>query len=446
MKIVAYLYSDPLLESPPAPEIWGAEIDRVYQDIGDRNQLHQLIADCRLQAPNYLLIRHLEELGENFTELGERITLLESLGIEIIVTQQEYNSWLKSKNYQETAPFQDRAFSELVNLIQLLQGVKEKRRRNSLKRGHARKRLQALPPPGKAPYGYRRGQDKYIIDKSTAPIVKDFFERFLLFGSLRGAVRYLERKYGKKISPSTGHNWLINPVYRGDLKYKTGEVISNTHAAIIPQEEAAQIDRLLRRNSRFATRTASAPRSLAGLVVCQQCQLMMSVSRVTRRDRASEYLYLRCHQCPQQPKCKAIAYEQILERTIAKICLELPLAVAKLNTPNPKNIAKKLEERIVQKQVILTQIPELIEREILDKETASIRSYKLQTEISQLEARMAQLPPVNLQETVKAVSLTQFWLDLSESERRFYFREFIKQIQLIRAESDRWDLQLVFIF
>ncbi|WP_036486215.1 recombinase family protein [Myxosarcina sp. GI1] len=437
MKIIAYLYSDPLLESPPDKNIWGLEVDRVYQDIGDREQLQQLIADCQAEAPNYLLIRRLEELGENFTAIGERLTLLESLEIEIIVTQQDYNlSELELKNSRE----------KLINLTQLLQIVKENLSRDRLKRGHARNRLKALPPPGKAPYGYRRGQDKYIIDKSTAPVVKDFFERFLLFGSLRGAVRYLDRKYGKKISPSTGRSWLTNAVYRGDLKYKTDEVISNTHAAIISREEAAQIDRLLRRNSRFASHSASAPRSLAGLVVCQQCQYVMNITRVTRHHQKQEYLYLRCHQCPQKPKCKAIVYERILEQTIAKICLELPLAVAKLNIPNPKNIEQKIVQKITQKQEILAKIPELIAAEVLDRETALIRSYKLQTEISDLKAKTARLPPVNLQETVKAVALNQFWLDLSESERRFYFREFLKQIVLVRQESQEWDLQLVFIF
>lgn len=437
IEVFAYIYSDPLLESPPDKNIWGLEIDRVYQDIGDRDRLQQLITDCQTAAPEYLLIRRLEELGENFTVISDRLTLLESLGVKIIVTQQDYNlSWLETPNNRKLQ----------LDLTQLLEAVQENRSRDRLKRGHARNRLQALPPPGKAPYGYRRGQDKYIIDKSTSPVVKDFFERFLLFGSLRGAVRYLDRKYGKKISPSTGRSWLTNSVYRGDLKYKTDEVISNTHAAIITREEAAQIDRLLRRNSRFASRSASAPRSLAGLVICQQCQYVMSVTRVTRHNKKQEYLYLRCHQCPQKPKCKAIAYEQILEKTIAKICVELPLAVANLNLPNPKNIEQTIAKQISQKQEILNQIPQLIEAEILDRETALIRSYKLQTEISQLKAKTAQLPPVNLQETVKTVSLTQFWLDLSESERRFYFREFIKQILLVRTEPKQWDLELVFIF
>ena len=151
-------------------------------------------------------------------------------------------------------------------MAHLWQQIDKNKQLNSLKQGHARNRLKTLPPPGKAPYGYRRGKDRFIVDKSTAPVVKDFFERFLLYGSLRGAVRYLEQKYGKKIAPSTGKKWLTNPVYRGDLQYKNSEVISNTHTAFLDRESAAQIDRLLRRHRTLAPRTASADRSLAGLV------------------------------------------------------------------------------------------------------------------------------------------------------------------------------------
>ena len=437
MKVVAYIYSDPLLESPPDKAIWGLEVDRVYQDLGARQQLQQLIEDSQAEAPNYLLIRRLEELGDELTTIRDRLNLFESLGIEIIVTEQEYNS-LKLDRH---------SFSEIRdNLTQLLQEINHNQRRDRLKQGHARNRLKTLPPPGKAPYGYRRGQDRYIIDKSTAPVVKDFFERFLLFGSLRGAVRYLEKRYGKKISPSTGKNWLTNPVYRGDLKYKNNELISHTHTAIISREEAAQIDRLLRRNRKMPNRTKSAPRSLAGLVRCQKCQLAMNISRVTKPRQTQEYLYLRCAKCPQKPKCKAIAYELILDRTITQICSELPQAVANSNLPNIELIEGSLAQQIKQKQKILNQIPILIEQEILDPETAEIRNYKIRLEISQLQQQVDQLPPADLKAIAKTVSLPQFWLDLSESERRFYFREFIKQIEIIRGNSQEWDLKIIFIF
>lgn len=437
MKIIAYLYSNPLLEIAPQRNIWGLEIDQVYQDIGEHQQLQKLIKDCELKPPNYLLVRRLEELGENMSIICDRLNQLESFGVEVIATEQDYSSLQWSQFNSEQLKL------KLSNLFQQIQANQQRTR---MKQGHARNRLKMLPPPGKAPYGYRRGQDRYIVDKSTAPVVRDFFERFILFGSLRGAVRYLEKRYGKRIAPTTGRNWLVNPVYRGNLQYKNQEIISHTHTAIINSEEAAQIDRLLRRNRSLPSRTASAPRSLAGLVVCHQCQLRMNITRVTQHKNTNEYLYLRCQKCPQQPKCKAIAYEQVLTQTINKICVELPIAVAQLKFTHKSVRENQYQQEISNKQDLLQQLPGLLEQGILDQETLDLRRYKLHTEIAQLEIKNAQLPPGNLAAIAKAVSLPEFWLDLSEAERRFYFREFIKQIQIIRNSAVAWNIQLQFIF
>ena len=435
--IIAYLYIDPLLESPPDQNIWRQEVDYVYQDFGQRQQLLQLIADAQKETPKNLLIRRLEDLGDNVKQICDRLQEIESLGIEIIALEQDYQS---SKFALENS--QDNKLA----LMQLLEKVTNNKRKERLSQGHARNRLKILPPPGKAPYGYRRGQDKYIIDKSTAPVVKDFFEQFLLFGSLRGAVRYLAKRYGKKIAPSTGKNWLTNPVYRGDLKYKNNQVILNTHTAIINREEAAQIDRILRRNSRLPSRTASSPRSLAGLMICQECQLPLTISRVMPRKKKQEYLYLRCHDCPRSNKCRSINYQEILQLAITKICQELPIAVEQVNLQNITILKEKIQAKIEQKKQIIAQLPQLQQQNILDLDTANLRNYNLQTEIAALENQLAQLPPENLKAIAKTVSLPQFWWDLSESERRFYFREFIKQIEIIRKDNQQWDLNLVFIF
>jgi len=430
VKIIAYVYTDPLLETAPDEATWGWEVDRVYQDLGKRSQLQQLFIDCEREPANYLLIRRLEELGDKIAEVSDRLNQLEAMGIMVIATEQAYTS--------ETA-------KPRIELLNLLQEIQREQRSRRIRQGHARNRLEVAPPPGKAPYGYRRGKGKYIIDRSTSPVVKDFFDNFLLYGSLRGSVRYLGKKYNKKISVTTGRRWLTNPVYRGDTAYQNNEIISDTHAGIISREEAAQVDRLLRRNSRLPSRTASAPLSLAGLVVCNQCQSQMIVTRVTQRYQDKEYLYLRNTTCPQSPKCRAIPYQEILEKTIETVCRDLPHAVAGMNFPQLDAIKNSLGDAIASQQEILEQLPTFIETGVLDTETAKIRAYKLRTEISQLQAKLATLPPVNLRSVAEAVSIPQFWLDLSEVERRFYFREFIRQIDIIR-QSNEWDLQIIFIF
>lgn len=437
MRIIAYLYSDPLLEPTPDPTLWGWELDRVYQDLAiassqgkttPRSQWQQLLQDCQTLPTSHLLIRHIEELGDSLPEIHDRLTALESLQITLIAI--------------ESSPSPHPPQSTLLQQLQQLQHNQRSRR---IRQGHARNRIQAAPPPGKAPYGYRRSKNRYLIDRATAPVVKEFFEQFLLYGSLRGAVRHLAKKYGKKIAVSTGHRWLLNPVYRGDLEYQNGEVIADAHAAILSRDEAAQIDRLLRRNRRLPPRTASAPRSLAGLVVCGECQSPMTVAHVTAPRQTREYLYLRPTACAQLPKCKAIAYEQILQRTIDLICEQLPRAVAGVGLPDMDRVKQGVGSAITAKQAILSQLPPLMASGVLDQETADLRSYKLRTEIAELQSKLAQLPPTNLSAIAQTVSIPQFWLDLSETERRFYFREFIRQIRLTRCDRD-WQLELGFIF
>lgn len=425
---VAYSYSDPSFESAPDPWVWGRAVNQIYQDLGDRTQLQLLLQNCHQQPIAYVLVRRLEELGDSVQQVSDRLATLEALGIHLIATEENIGSEQPLRR---------------AELLQLLQSIQERQHSRRLRRGHARNRIQALPPPGKAPYGYRRGKDRYTIDRSTAPIVKDFFDHFLLYGSLRGSVRHLQKKYSKKISVSTGQRWLTSGVYRGDLVYRDGDVVQDTHAPILSREEAAQIDRLLRRNRRMTPRAASAPRSLSGLVACATCQSPMRISRVTAHRKTQEYLYLRPTACPLQKKCRAIAYAQILDRTIQQICEGLPRAVAEVAMPD--GIRQGLAAEIAAKQAFIAQLPGLVASGILDDETANLRAYKLRTEMATLQVRLAQLPPANLQAIAQVVSIPQFWLDLSEAERRFYFREFIRQIQIIRQEQ-AWDIQLLFIF
>jgi DNA invertase Pin-like site-specific DNA recombinase len=431
MKIFAYSYSDPLFETVPDASIWGWEMDRVYQDLGGRQQLDALMNVCQRESDTYILVRRLAELGDSVQDISDRLTQLEAFGATLIVIEEPMGDGTLTPRP-----------SDLFRLLQAVQTSQQSRR---IRQGHARNRLKALPPPGKAPYGYRRGKDRYTLDRTTAPIVKEFFEHFLLYGSLRGSVRHLQKKYNKKISVSTGQRWLTSPVYRGDLVYQNGEVITDTHVPILSRQESAQVDRLLRRNRRLPPRSASAPRSLAGLVVCATCQSGMTVTRVTTRRKTQEYLYLRPMRCPAQPKCSAIAYQKILDQTIQRICEDLPRAVANIPVPNMDAIKQSIMGQIAAKEAILEQLPALTTSGVLDAETAELRAYKVRTEIAQMQAKLAQLPPVDLKATAQAVSISQFWLDLSEPERRFYFREFIRQIEIVR-DGKTWHLQLSFIF
>jgi hypothetical protein len=295
-----------------------------------------------------------------------------------------------------------------------------------------RQRLQELPPPGRAPYGYRRTRQRYILDRHAAPIVKDFFDRFLLYGSLRGAVRHLETKHHKKISVSTAERWLESPVYRGDTGYLNGDRLLDTHPAIISRAEAAQIDRLLHQHHQLPHRTASATKSLAGLVHCGECGITMGVTSTT-----DKYAYLRPNKCPKASKCSSLAYDRILTLTIDRLCRDFTVAVNKLTDLTDIDPTAARSSSIAQIDRLRQQIA-TTDLDIIDR-------YHLKTAIARLQQQVDSLSPINLSALAQAVSLPQFWADLSEAERRFYFREFIDRITIVDRDGEL-DLELKFKF
>src|SRR5689334_9088969 len=116
MKIIAYSYTDPLLEKPPDAGDWGWEVDRVYHDLGQRLQLQQLFADFKADGVNYLLIRRLEELGDTVKEVSDRLNELEAMGVVVIATEQPYTS--EKGNLR----------AELLKLLQEIQRQQQSRR------------------------------------------------------------------------------------------------------------------------------------------------------------------------------------------------------------------------------------------------------------------------------------------------------------------------------
>jgi hypothetical protein len=303
------------------------------------------------------------------------------------------------------------------------------------------------------PFGYKRHKDRYVVDRANAPIVREFFEHFLLYGSLRGAVRHIREKFRKHIAVSTGKTWLVNPIYRGDTplpkgKGETAPVVRNTHTPLLSREEAAQIDRLLRRNSSLPRRTASAPRSLAGLVACEICAQKFTVASVqyqskTNPDQQNGYLYLRCLYCPHKPKCRAIPYRRVLAAVIEAIAQELPRAMGNAPLAEIETTRSRLTQAIQAQMALVPKIEELQQAGVLDQETATLRLAHIHREIDRLENQLAQLPPRNLQAIAANLAMPQFWLDLSETERRFYFREFLRQIKL---QPQTGAVQLQFMF
>ncbi|HIK36509.1 MAG: recombinase family protein [Geminocystis sp.] len=435
---MAYFYKNPLINQETKLGCNIGRIEKIYQDIGDRRQLRKLIEDCQNEKPDCLMVSSLASLGDNLEEVEGIITHLESLGVEIIAANEGY----KTSDFKVVdTPTKRNKLREIWKQIE-----KELQRRKLIL-SHAIRKMETLPPPGRAPFGYIRGNKGYMIDPVNAPIIREFFRVFLLSGSLRRSVKYLEEKYQKKISPSTAKNWLKNPVYRGDLLYNKNTIVSDTHPPIITRQESAQIERLLRNNKKFAPKSVSSKHCLAGLLKCKSCQCPLRVNPVSNKTKGYSYLYLTPTNCPKNKPCKSLSYNSVLTRLIETIC-NLFEAIKETETERDKieetrNIEREEIKKIKEK---LEVIRRLEDEGVLEEEEAKKITYRLREKMSKMQQKINQMPPNTLGVIAKNLSNPQLWHDLSNSERRFYLREFIDTIEVNMGENhdDKLELNLVF--
>jgi hypothetical protein len=281
---------------------------------------------------------------------------------------------------------------------------------------------------GRAPYGYRYADGIWVLKPEAAAVVRAFFDHFLLYGSLGGAMRHVNRQWAATFAVSTGRRWLTHPCYR------------HGQSPLLRPDEAAQVDRWLRRNRTFAPRAVSAPRALSGLVRCAHCAQTFRVASAPPR-----YLYLRPCQCPRSPKCAALDYTATLNAIIDRIALDLPQRLARTDPAALGTLRSRLEATIAQKQQVLSQIPLLLTQDIFDRDTADQRQERLRQELAALMAQRDALPPVNLGAIARNLAIPAFWHDLSEPERRSYLREFLRGITLDPRQMPQ-SMQLHFFF
>jgi hypothetical protein len=414
---IGYLYYSDLLGPPNDIEqdrlvAAGAEI--VYVDWGSRLHYEWLQEKLTQKHLTHLFLCRLEDLGDTvavihsfLVHLQQAQVSLHLVGSERILTPDTPECW-----------------------IQLLTNLPSSLQSRRVRRAHHQNRLDLKPPPGPSPYGYQRDTDRYILNRKQALVVKDFFDHFLLYGSLRESVRYLAQKHGKKMSVATGRQWLSSAVYRGDLAFGDGSVIRNTHPAILSRQEAAQIDRWLRRNRGMPRRSASAGRSLSGLVQCQTCQKGLRIVQVTQRKKQHQYLYMRCQGC-----CYSLSYERLLEKVIQLICEQLPERTRQFNPIPLEERRSTLGSQIQKNEATLQHLDHLQQEGILDDLSLHQRRYHLRAENAVLTQYLEQLPPSNVADIAQTLSIVPFWQDLTESERRSYFREFLQTIW-VNAQGD----------
>ncbi|MGQ9836694.1 MAG: recombinase family protein [Cyanobacteriota bacterium] len=426
MSVCSYLYtpSYAALEEQGALWLKAQGADPVLHDWGSRIYLENLLQRITDGSVQQLLLLRLSDLGDRVDEVHKRLLQIQQAGIRLsLVTESGVQTPANAEAW-----------------LPLLADIPHQLQSRRLCRSQASNRLAGKPPPGPAPFGYRREGDRYVLDRKQSGIVEDFFQHFLLYGSLRQAVRFIEEKHHKRISVATGRNWLLNPVYRGDLAYTDGTTLRDTHVALLSRTEAAQIDRWLKRNQGIPRRSASAPRSLAGLVHCRSCGSSLRIVQTTPRQgkkNSPSYLYLRCQPCRY-----SLNYVEVLQEVIRQVCEQLPQRTQHLDESAFVQARQGIQSQIQANTDILSQLETLQGSGLIDEHSLAQRRYQLRAENALLAQKLEQLPPPNLPQIAQTLSIQPFWQDLTETERRAYLREFLRSIEV----DSSGNVQVIFVF
>ena len=176
----------------------------------------------------------------------------------------------------------------------------------------AASRRRGFWPGGRPPLGYNIKDKKLVVNRRESELVREIFRRYLEHGSLNVLVRYAmqqgwkTKKYryasgktegGSAFSVNTLRKVLVNPVYAGKIRGKTG-LHDGVHEGIIDLETWNQVQHMLKDN-RAPWRPPQAHGALlTGIFKCGRCGSTMCHS-VSRQGNKT-YRYYRCKRLATQ--------------------------------------------------------------------------------------------------------------------------------------------------
>lgn len=309
----------------------------VYIDNGrtgtvfDRPEFNRLMNDIRTDRIKCLVVRDLSRFGRDYIEAGTYLErIFPQIGLRFIAIKEHYDSF-------DTDGSNESLIIPLQNMINALYSKDISRKvstalRSQMEQGTFRKR--------NLPYGYRWNEEhtNMVIDKETAPIVKQIFQWKIEGVTVATILNRLDemgapnteqrkREVGTRTgdgcpfkgwAQSTLYGILTNPHYVGDTVLARSEkaifkgvkshlvkdkdkwiVFPNTHEAIISREEFQKVQDIIAEASDYrkkhmemtAEKRASLINLFDGKIFCADCEKRMFYHRKKMDKTKTERWY-----------------------------------------------------------------------------------------------------------------------------------------------------------
>lgn len=343
------------------------EIIETYMDNGqtgtdfERPGWERMMEDVKKGRINCIIVKDLSRFARNYLEAGNYLEkIFPFLGVRFIAVNDHFDS--AGEIYQEKELITE--FKNLAN------DYYSKDISKKIMSAFRAKKEQGQFIGNKAPYGYILENNRYVIDKPAADIVKRIF-RMKMQGTsaykianilnqegIPSPSRYAGEQGMKKYKDCSHVLWqqeavsriLYNRAYIGDLvqgKYNRSiyskerrgkrkenewEIIEGIHPAIINQEVFLKVQEIKEKNQKVWRDRQGGPgyeNVLEGILVCGICHHAMWRNKDVRNGRARYYFFCASAYGHSQVKCNtsSIVDYKILDMVLRQIKLQIDLAV-----------------------------------------------------------------------------------------------------------------------
>lgn len=310
----------------------GAMVGKEFVDRGasaksaDRPQLQAMLEYVKENADrvDYVIVHKIDRLARNRDDDSDIMRVLRECGVQLVSA---------SESIDDTP-----AGMLLHGIMSSIAEFYSQNLATEVKKGMGEK-IKSGGTVGRAPIGYQnvryvddkgREERTVIIDPDRAPLIKIAFEEYATgnwtvadladhLAACGLTTRSTPKIPSQPVTLKTLHKVLVNPYYKGVVKYK-GIEYPGSHEALVDEEMWDKVQTILA--SRLnGNRNLKHPHFLKGSIFCAYCGERMLVSNEKKKN-GTVYLYFVCggRHSKRKPDCKTKAVLiDVVEKEIERI-------------------------------------------------------------------------------------------------------------------------------
>jgi site-specific DNA recombinase len=284
-------------------------VPTLYDDGGftganmDRPALRRLMADIESGLVTMVVVYKVDRLSRSLLDFARMMEVFDRKGVAFVSVTQQFNTGTSMGRLM---------LNVLLSFAQFEREMISERTRDKM----AAARRKGKYVGGRPVLGYDldRETKKLVVNEAEAEQVRQIFELYLEHAAMLPVVQELARRGwvnkrwltlkndslgGNAFTKTSLHKLLTNPIYVGQVKYKSG-LHAGQQPAIVPAEVWQQTQYVLRQNCR-EKRHAPASKGesmLQGLLRCRNCGCAMTPAATSKKGASSKaarrYRYYVC--------------------------------------------------------------------------------------------------------------------------------------------------------